>query len=660
MLTGMASTISSLHTDSIHADYCLRGLVAGVEQSFLLQPGENRVGSLESNEIFLPRRGVSRHHARVRLEGGKLQVEDLGSKNGTYVDGERVEKALVTAGSEVRFGPVELYFQVFHRDDAELAIAFDPPLSDQTSTIPIIDSAQRSAGLEQALSRHWLRLAEVFVARLGGQGGNDMAAALRVLLEELHLQGACVFEISQDQEAIVLAATGQIEQPATDRLRQLAASQMTSGARQDTFFFTSPEGDGHPVTLAALSPPAMDPMSPPTMDPLVLALWGGFPGRPKSELLLRLLIRILQPCQPRQLAEGPSKKRLTKFPGLVVPPDYVYAQSAVMGQIYELMQNLAQGDLPVLIIGETGVGKEYLSHILHFSSPRHQGPFVAINCAAIPAELLESELFGIGDGVATGVTASKGRLQLASGGTLFLDEIGDMSSDLQAKLLRALQEKEVHPVGRDPVPVDVRVVAATNQDLKQRIDGGSFRADLYYRLAGYVLEIPPLRERPEDIPDLVEHFLRDCAQELDRPIRGLTVRALRLLTEYPWPGNVRELANEVRRAVYLCSDRGTIESSTLSASIVEPSAAPVEEKATERPAAGAEVPFSVGAEDETQKVPAPDLTDTSKFNLGKLEKRTIQAALNKSGQNQVQAAKLLGISRQSLRRRIERLNLTNS
>ncbi len=169
--------------------------------------------------------------------------------------------------------------------------------------------------------------------------------------------------------------------------------------------------------------------------------------------------------------------------------------------------------------------------------------------------------------MATGVTSRKGRFRLAHGGTLFLDEIGDMSADLQAKLLRALQEKEIHPLGKEPVRVDVRVLGATNQDLINRIQDGSFRADLYYRLAGYVLEIPPLRERHEDIPPLVEHFLRSCAKELNRSIRGLTVRALQMLVEYPWPGNVRELANEVRRAVYLCPDHRTIESSTLSRQI---------------------------------------------------------------------------------------------
>ncbi|MEO1369897.1 MAG: sigma-54 dependent transcriptional regulator, partial [Acidobacteriota bacterium] len=375
---------------------------------------------------------------------------------------------------------------------------------------------------------------------------------------------------------------------------------------------------------------------------------GRFPGRLDSELFLRLLVRSLEAKRPapRERPEGDS----LEYPGLIVPPDYVYGRSEVMRNLYDLMQTLAQGDLPVLVIGETGVGKEYLAQILHGSSPRRRGPFVAINCAAIPSELLEAELFGIGDGVATGVTARKGRFRLADGGTLFLDEIGDMSADLQAKLLRALQEKEVHPVGRDPVKVDVRVLAATNQELLDRIGDGSFRADLYYRLAGYVLEIPPLRDRTEDIPPLVEHFLRQCAGELNRNIRGLTVHALRMLTNYPWPGNVRELGNEVRRAVYLCQDGRTIESSLLSKTIQQHYETRAEAGALEEPAPAAEPPGP-------SSTSRPFNLGLDSLNLEELEHKAIAEALRRCNDNQVHAAKLLGISRQKLRRRMERMGL---
>ncbi|MEM7352264.1 MAG: sigma 54-interacting transcriptional regulator [Acidobacteriota bacterium] len=616
--------------------YCLRGEIGGMEQVYPLLPGINQVGSLANNEVALPANGVSRVHARLRIIDEELEVEDLQSKNGTFVAGQRIERMRIAPGQVVRFGPVPLLFQQFHRDDAELAIAFEPAISEQTGTVPIQPSP--AAGLGGSIPREWLRMAELFHSRLFNKPEGDLGAALGLLIEELHLDGACVLEVPEDQFPIVLAASGQVAQTATDELRRVCSAYLASGRRSDIFFQTTSE-TASPMTLAALKAP--------NLDPLILVLWGAFPGRVDSELLLRVLVRMIAPCRPRHDAPGEDSWS-RDFPGLVFPPGYVYAQSAAMGKIYRLMQTLAMGDLPILIVGETGAGKEYLAQILHHSSPRRNGPFIAINCAAIPAELLEAELFGIGEGVATGVSAKEGHLQMASGGTIFLDEIGDMSADLQAKLLRALQEKEVHPVGRDPVPVDVRVLAATNQALSKRIEEGSFRSDLYYRLDGYKLKIPPLRERPEDIPALVEHFLRSCAKELGRPIRGLTVRALRLLSAYPWPGNVRELGNEVRRAVYLCQDNRTIESSILSQAVREYEPPPESESVTPTPDS------DLMELDESREMPAPLGIGLDSLNLEELENQAIEEALRRCKFNQVQAAKLLGISRQSLRRRMER------
>jgi transcriptional regulator with PAS, ATPase and Fis domain len=300
---------------------------------------------------------------------------------------------------------------------------------------------------------------------------------------------------------------------------------------------------------------------------------------------------------------------------------------------YAQLRPLVQGDVPVLLLGETGVGKEFLARILHDSSPRRGGPFVAVNCAAIPAELLEAEMFGIGKGVATGVTERRGKFQMAEGGTLLLDEIGDMPLPLQAKLLRALQEKEVQPVGGAPVAVDIRVIAATNSDLQGRMEDGRFRSDLYFRIAGFALRVPPLRERPEDLPALVESFMRAFARETGKGIRGITVKALRALGEYTWPGNVRELEHEVRRLVYLCPDGQAIDSTLIAPNIVEG-----------RRVAGAE--------------PSLDTLELA-AHVKAVERRLIQQALEKAGGNQTQAAKLLGISRNGLAIKIEQLGLKN-
>ena len=623
-------------------DFCLRGEIAGEERIYPLKPGTNQLGSLTGNEIVLPANGVSRLHARLSVVGGDLEIEDLASKNGTYVGGRRIDRARIAPGQVVRFGPVPLTFQQLHRDDAELAIAFEPAISDQTGTIPVARSPV--ASISGSITRQWLRLAELFHTRLYSKPEADLGAALGLLVDELHLEGAGFLEIPEDQTPIVLAASGRVTRSATDELRRLCAGWLA--APKPGIDFTSTSETTPPTTLATSSGPGSD--------PLVLVLWGGFPARVDSEQLLRVLLRMLIPCRPRKepAAQQPWPGGSLDRSGLIFPPGYIYAQSAAMAKIYRLMQTLALGDLPILIIGETGAGKEFLAQILHGSSPRRRGPFVAINCAAIPAELLEAELFGIGEGVATGVSAKEGRLQLANGGTIFLDEIGDMSADLQAKLLRALQEKEVHPVGRDPVPVDVRVLAATNQNLSERIQDGSFRSDLYYRLAGYMLEIPPLRERPEDIPALVEHFIRSTAKELGRPIRGLTVRALRLLCTYPWPGNVRELANEVRRAVYLCPENRTVESSILSTAIRD-------QEPPESVAAVAAM-ASAGEGQETEELSAELPISRDTLNLEQLEGEAVVEALRRCDQNQVQAAKLLGISRQSLRRRMKRLGLLRS
>jgi transcriptional regulator with PAS, ATPase and Fis domain len=289
--------------------------------------------------------------------------------------------------------------------------------------------------------------------------------------------------------------------------------------------------------------------------------------------------------------------------------------------------------VPVLLRGETGVGKEHLARLVHASSARRAGPFVAVNCAAIPAELMEAEMFGIAKGVATGVVERPGKFQLANGGTLFLDEIGDMPLALQAKLLRALQGGEIQPVGGAPVRVDARLITATNSDLDERIEQGQFRGDLYYRVAGFVLRVPPLRERREDIPSLVQAMLGAFGRETGKSIPGITAEVRRALCGYAWPGNVRELENEVRRLVYLCRDGQTVDARMLSERIV------------------------VSAEGETDTAPSSLRLEA---NVDHLERRLIRVALVRTGGKRSAAARLLGVSRNGLAMKMERLGLGDS
>jgi two-component system response regulator GlrR len=233
----------------------------------------------------------------------------------------------------------------------------------------------------------------------------------------------------------------------------------------------------------------------------------------------------------------------------------IITQSAAMEDILTKAGLVAEGEASVLIRGESGTGKELLAHAIHNASSRSQGPFVAINCAAIPEHLLESELFGYSRGAFTGaVRDHRGLFQSATGGTLFLDEIGDMPLVLQSKLLRVLQEKRVTPLGSaQAVPLDVRIISATHRDLKAEIAAGSFREDIYYRLNVVELVIPALSQRREDIPLLAKHFLALLAKKYNKRITGFSTEAMETLISSPWPGNVRQLQNVVEQSVVLCT-----------------------------------------------------------------------------------------------------------
>jgi two-component system, NtrC family, response regulator GlrR len=233
----------------------------------------------------------------------------------------------------------------------------------------------------------------------------------------------------------------------------------------------------------------------------------------------------------------------------------IISRSPVMEEVLRRAGMVAASDASVLIQGESGAGKELLARCVHLASPRNQGPFIAVNCAAIPEALLESELFGHVKGAYTGASQGRtGLIQSAAGGTLFLDEIGDMPFPLQAKLLRVLQERRIRPVGTDKdVPVDIRVVSATHRDLSEAVKAGRFREDLYYRLNVVCLRLPPLSERREDIPPLANQGLARLVEKYEKPIRGFSPEALELLIQADWPGNVRQLLNVVEQSVALCT-----------------------------------------------------------------------------------------------------------
>jgi len=316
---------------------------------------------------------------------------------------------------------------------------------------------------------------------------------------------------------------------------------------------------------------------------------------------------------------------------IVLPAGHVQGRSAAMRRVYHQLSRLAPVDDPVIIRGETGVGKEHLARAVHLTSPRARGPFVALNCAAIPAELLEAEMFGIERGTATGVAGRTGRIEQAHRGTLFLDEIGDLAASPQAKLLRALEQQEVQVVGGGVRRVDVRVVSASHRDLAAEAARGRFRSDLFFRIAGHVVVVPPLRERCDDIPDLVQAFLERASRSIGCRMPRLTRAALDALVASPWPGNVRQLDHAVRRLVVFHDEGRPIDRQlVIACGIGREETAPASAAET---AGGLDLRARVGA----------------------LEAQLVREALRVSGGHQGRAAELLNIHRNTLTAKIRRI-----
>ena len=299
--------------------------------------------------------------------------------------------------------------------------------------------------------------------------------------------------------------------------------------------------------------------------------------------------------------------------------------------LFAQIQTAAAGDISVLIQGETGTGKELVAKAIHDNSQRKTGPFVAINCAAIPAELIESELFGNERGAFTGANERRiGQFEYANTGTLFLDEIGDMPLRLQAKLLRVLQEREFQRIGStSTIAIDIRVLAATNQDLQVSIQQNLFRPDLYHRLAAFPITVPPLRDRREDIPNLAHHFLKKYAATAKKPIRDISTDALQVLLQHDFPGNVRELENAIERAVlYETTDQ------------LQPQSLLLHQ-----------------AQEGSQQATSSPTDATTILPLDEVERRTIVHALKVTEGNVSAAAQALGIGRNTLYRKMEEHNL---
>ncbi len=573
--------------------------IEGVERSArvveLADGAEVTFGRSRAATILVDHESVSRLHARVRRRGDVVEVEDLGSRNGTRVDGARIAAATALGhGSELAVGP------------ATATLGATSPIAARGRVADAETFEARLAAELDRVTRYHRRAAVASLRVVGGAGGDDeVIDALAALVRPMDL----LAELGGDHFALLAPELSRDELEAVVRRFIEEAKALGSDVR------------------AGLAVAPDDGVSP---DELI--------GASRSAL------RAAK--SPGALMHPPPRAPVAAADLVVVDP--------AMRHLYATLERIAAASITVLVFGETGVGKELVVEKLHRASPRKEQPLIKLNCASLPETLLESELFGHERGAFTGADRRKvGFFEAAHGGTLFLDEIGEMPLTLQAKLLRVLERKMITRVGgTQELPVDVRVVAATHRDLDAEVRAGRFREDLYFRIAGFTVHVPALRDRPADLLPLAEHFLRKVAAESNVATPKLDDDTRAALLRHEWPGNVRELKNAMERALVLQTS-GVVSPEHLPERVTR--GLPASASALAKPFAEA-APGAPGASGASGGPGAPG---DGKFRkqLALIEHAAIVEALEATGGNQTHAAQRLGISRRTLIYKMERLGL---
>lgn len=471
---------------------------------FPLTHGDFTVGSKSDCDITLEHPSVSRRHALVQVSSDEVTISDLGSRNGTRVGRKRIKTIRLRPGDSINIGAIRVALEEITDDDARSALEIpqDPQVSapDEAVQGTTLMSGPAEAFVLESLPR--------LLESLRAEPDRSIRAQLigHAIFDGVPCADIWVGPCQSDDEAVLFSA------------------KRTSKTQREAHEVVIRHSDLE-FKLNFISPHLRDLYQPLTTAVTALIDLHNPPQEPSRSSVER----------------GPQEALSLPAPPTIVPS---------MKTLYEKAARVARSDLSVLITGESGTGKEVVARYIHKGSQVSEGPFLALNCASLPKDLLESELFGIERGVATGVEARPGKFEAAADGTLFLDEIGDMAPETQAKILRVLQSKEVYRLGgRQPIPVSCRIVAATNRDLPSMLADGRFREDLYHRIAGWVVDLPPLRHRRADIPNLAAYFLSAEAARADLRVRGISRAAVDLLTTYSWPGNIRQLEQEMTRAV---------------------------------------------------------------------------------------------------------------
>jgi len=627
-----------------------------IRQFPLPAPGHEplRLGAAPDNDLVLPAPGVSRRHAQLTTSGDGLILTDLESKNGLVRDYRRHGQVrLEPGGPGVLIGRTHVYLEEVSPADVEVALELDGSSAGYglgSGSLSRMETAALQMEGRASSPRRALRLVREIESLDAETRRRRQSELLELGRQVLGAEALLVIERTEGRILLVEQA-GRLPEPGIldELVAPLSPTGESSGVRTPEIGeieAVSPEGSAWQVLASPAAAPGPELVAVLEHKPRQLG-W-------RQELLHYLATRLFGPepgASPLSLKASDETRIPSREPALALPDEMVVGASAAFRDLLEELGSAVRSDLDVLLTGETGSGKELIARALHASS-RPQGPFVALNCAAIPGDLLEAELFGVEAGVATGVEPRPGRLVAADGGTLFLDEIGELDGKLQAKLLRVLQEREVLPLGaRAPRTVDVRVVSATNRDLAAQVEAGSFRSDLYFRLRGLELRVPALRQRREDLPHLVLTFARRAASRYSKRVRGVSKAALSRLLDHDWPGNVRELKHAVERAVLRCSDGGVLDQRCFGELEGPKAEAPIETAPTS--------PDPPPAEDSTPtSEPAQaDSIRPLKERVDELERQAIREALAVTSGNKTRAAELLGITRNGLNLKIKRLGI---
>jgi len=529
---------------------------------FHLTGEEVAVGRLSTNQLCIGDPSVSRRHCAIEPAAAEFRIRDLGGNNGTFVNGARVGEAILADGDRIRIGDTVLAFTAHGAlslpDNGVVANSYDRsavPESAETAVRKLV-SASADSGFG-ARARSLLRMG----ARLNAHSEPDglQAEILKCVLEITPADRAAIVLLDRDggDDATVAGWTRVSGGPATV---PVSRTLVTRAIRESAAIFSDEvNAPGEFADVTSLTGRRVESVIvvPLAADGEVIGtiyLESGDPREKMSREHLELAAVIADSAGPalermrRLRSLGEDNRRLR---GALRIKEDLIGRSRVMGEISERIAKVARTDATVLIRGETGTGKELAARAIHVNSTRAVRPFEALNCSLLRDALLESELFGHERGSFTGAVAQrKGKIELAEGGTLFLDELGALGESPQAMLLRVLQTREYQRLGGSRTfRADIRIIAATNEDLEEAIRRKAFRQDLYYRLNVISLQMPPLRERREDIPLLAEHFIQVYSRKNKRSVTCLSAEAADLLRRYDWPGNVRELENAIEHAV---------------------------------------------------------------------------------------------------------------